>query len=360
MKKNRQTEDTPPTLSFALEVSGCRHACSFCWADGRHYPPMDIADVERILDKTAAFCQSEGLKFEPYPMHEVMGHPDALRILEICKHHCGYLFHPLTTPGLALVSRSDCDNLLHGIKSLGVTTLWFTLHGVGDVHNRIVHYTDAFAATIEAVKLCKNYEFKCGANVLVTKESVVQTSQIIDLAHEIGLDQVGFEISHYKPIPRLRKYEALRPTLNDLMPYSETLRKHSIFWKQKWGDLSKYTEAHYVGAALHPQDDGDVQWSTSDRNRIRLVCRSGLKLHTGDCGAYGPFHGNLVKGHVHDALCRAVQAGPCSDESLYFPGMPIPSPADLARDWGDSTGQKVYFNVMSMRLRWLDLASGRA
>ena len=32
--------------------------------------------------------------------------------------------------------------------------------------------------------------------------------------------------------------------------------------------------------------------------------------------------------------------------------------ADLAREFGNPTGQRVYFIAPDMRLRWLDLAAG--
>ena len=64
MDTMKQEETGQRTLGLTVEVSGCRHACSFCWAGGHYYPPMDVGDVERILDQAAEFCRSEGLTFE--------------------------------------------------------------------------------------------------------------------------------------------------------------------------------------------------------------------------------------------------------------------------------------------------------
>jgi sulfatase maturation enzyme AslB (radical SAM superfamily) len=350
-------EDTSlSTLSLTLEVAGCRHACSFCWADGHYYPPMDIADVDRILAGTAAFCASEGLAFEPYPMHEVLAHPEALRIIELCRQYAESAFHPLPTPGLALAARDDREELLAGIKALGITVLWFTLHGLGDVHDRVVHARDAFSATTNAVRLGKAMGFKCGVNILVTKQNVHQLADLVGFARDIGLDEIGFEISHYTPIPRLRKYEAIRPELEDLEEHSAFLNKHSRFWKEKWLNIADFTEAHYVNEVLENPGEGKTCWSVFDPACIGLVCRSNLELHAGKSGCYGRSYGRLDDGHEFAVLRSAQNDGACPEEFIYFDRREIPDLRELAGKWGNPTGQRIYFTGMSMRHRWLDSA----
>ena len=368
MKETNQIKSGKRTLALSIEISGCKHACSHCWADGHHYPPMGIADIERILTQAADFCRTQQLDFHPYPMHEVLGHPNALRVLQLFNQnwsgqfdssHGGGLFEPLPTSGLALSTCSDRDALFDGIRALGIKTLWFAFHGMGDVHNRIVHQAHAFEATSQAVRLGREAGFRCGACVYVTKEAAPQIPAMIDFAREIGLNEIGFEVSNYTPIPRQRKYEAIRPELADLMPYAETLQRASVFYKDKWGDLSKYTEAHYVQAALHPQNNDSTDWTGGiDESYINLVCKSNQDLHSGRPGMYGPCHGNLAKGDIGHVLRLALEAGPYSTEKLYFPDLKIPAMADLAREFGNPTGQRVYFIAPDMRLRWLDLAAG--
>lgn len=358
MKATVNENHAQRTLLFSVEVSGCKHACGFCWANGHYYPPMDVRDVESILDKTAKFCDSNGLLFRPILMHEVLGHPDALRLIQLFDSYCKGNFEPLPTSGLALSARSDRTDILNGLKSIGVKTLWFTLHGIGETHNRIVHHPDAFAMTTQAVQYGKESGFRCGANILVTKENVIQISEIIEFANKIGLDEIAFGVSHYMPIPRLRKYEAIRPELADLIPHSEVLEKHSRFFKDKWHDLPSCSESHYVKAALMPQENVQVRWCSFDRNEINLICKSNLDLHTGLAGLYGHCHGNLAKEDVHQTLQRALDYGPCELERLFFPGKEIPSVVDLAKDWGNQEGQRIYFDNSSMYFRWLDMAFG--
>lgn len=311
-----------------------------------------------MLASVAQFCRREGLRFAPYPMHEVLGHPDAPNLLRIFAQYAPNLFEPLPTPGPALSTRRDRDTLLDGIKSVGTKTLWFTFHGMKDAHNQVVHHKDAFDATCQAVKLGKEAGFRCGANIFVTRESAPQIPALVDLAATIGLDECCFEVTRYHPIPRLRRYEAVRPELAELTPYVDAVRQHSHFWRDKWGNLSRHTESHYVKAARNPPTDPGLRWSYLVESCIRLVCRNNLDLHAGNPGAYGPLYGNLGGQEVEEILGRAVDAGPQPDEKLYFPALEIPPLADLAMRHGDPNSQRIYFSGAEMRLRWLDLANG--
>ncbi len=67
-------------------------------------------------------------------MHEVLNHPQASEILEICVSHAPNMgIDPIPTDGVSLALREDWQSLLETMKSLGTTTVWFTLHGLNAV-----------------------------------------------------------------------------------------------------------------------------------------------------------------------------------------------------------------------------------
>jgi len=346
-------------LSLQMEVSGCVGACAHCWASGHPYPPMMLGHIERILSEAAGFAQSEGMKFEPYPMHDVLTHPDALKIMQLFDAHCHPLFEPVTTSGPVLGQRTDWEEILSGLKQLGATDFWFTFHGLNDIHDRAVNHRGAFAETVTAIQRGKSAGFGCGGNVYVTTANLHQVSQMIEFCHSVGLDGFSIEVACYHLSPRLRIYEAIRPKLDQLIPYADLIAKESGFWKEAWRNLDKCTEAHYVNQALTRQESEDVRWSYFDRNRINLVCRNNMDLHTGYAGLYGPFHGNLGSDDVRLIFEKAVKAGAWPQEKLVFPDDQIPAVSELASRWGNPKGQKIHMTAASMRLRWLDQALAR-
>lgn len=359
MSKTEMANPDQKTLLLHMEVSGCVGGCMHCWAQGHPYSPMELNDIQRILEYAARLCQSEGMRFTPYPMHEVLMHKDALRIMQLVDAYCPVSFEPLTTSGPALALRTDWEEILGGAKQLGTTTLWFAFHGLGDIHDQAVNREGAFAETVTAIEWGKSAGLRCGTNVFVTTANMHQVPQLIEFFHSVEMDELCFEVASYSPNPRGRSYETLRPELAQLMPHADLIAKESGFHKETWRNLDKCTEAYYVNQALMGQESGDVIWSYFDRNRISLVCRNNLDLHTGYAGLYGPFHGNLGRDDMRMTFENALKVGPLTGEELCYPGDQLPPVAELAGRWGNPKGQKVYMNAAESRARWLDLALAR-
>lgn len=347
------------TLGLSVEVSGCAGKCIHCWAQGRPYPQIKLGDIERILEEGARFCQSQGLKFSPYPMHEVLMHTDALRVLQLFDTYC-HPIDPITTPGPALALREDWEELLSGAKDLGTTALWFAFHGLDEIQDRAIGRKGAFAEAITAIERGKSAGFRCGANVFITTDNLHQIPQMMGLFSSVGLDSLSIEPAGYRPHPRGREYYSLRPELAQLIPYAGMFAEESSWHKEAWRDLDKCTEAYYVDQALSNQGSEEVKWSYFNPNATELVCRNNLDLHTGYAGTYGPLHGNLGRDDMQATFGKALKAGPLRFERLYFPEGDIPPVPELARRWGDPKGQRVYMSAVDVRLRWLDLELGGA
>ena len=347
----------PKTLSLTIEVSGCPTTCMHCWANGGAYPSMPLADIEWVLEQSRGFCENYGLKFVSYPLHEMLAHFSAAQILPLFAALHNDAFEPIATTGIPLAMREDWQELLTAIKNVGTTTLWFTFHGIGSVHDRAVNRKGAYEETCLALSRAKMAGLRCGCNVFVTKENLKQFRMMVQKLQELGLDEMGWEVARYHPTLRRRLGENSRPELACFSPYADEIADLSVFWKDKWRNIADYTEGAYVLRAINGEESERLPWQFPvSEERIPVVCRSNLDVYSGAAGNYESYHGNLRQDGVEQVLEKALKRGPVSDDDIYFTAITLPAVHQLAEEVGVKDGTKVYFSAAEMRLRWLDIA----
>jgi hypothetical protein len=344
-------------ISLQVEVAGCPTVCQHCWALGRAYATMPSEDVGWVLAECGRFCREEDLGFSAYPMHEILAHSDAARLLELFAGCQGGAenaqFQPMATVGVPLAIRDDWREILATLRALGVTTAWIHFHGAGEVHDQLVARKGAFEEGCLAVWRIREAGLRCGANVFVTRSLLRQFEPVAVTLAALPLNEMSWEVAAYYPSARARRYDTERPTLEETQPHAAAIRDLSRMRKSHWAALEKLTEAAHVRAALIAEEE-----ARPASEEIGLVCRPNLDLHTGKAALYGPRHGNLRADGVETILRRALAHGPMSDEALWFGTAPLPPLAPLARDYGDSEGTRLHFSLRSARNRWLDLALG--
>jgi hypothetical protein len=154
-------------LSVDVEVAGCRTVCRHCWAQGVGYGAMPLADIEWVLEEAHRFCDGAGLAFDAYPMHEMAAHPDAARLFALfnkrgASGRGGTMFEPLTTTGVPLTVREDWRDVLRAAADTGTLNIWVAFHGVGEVHDRQVNRSGAYAETCLAVERARSVGLSVG------------------------------------------------------------------------------------------------------------------------------------------------------------------------------------------------------
>lgn len=350
------------TLVLTIEVSGCPLSCMHCWSRASHYAAMPLMDVAWVLERAQQFCSAEGLSLAAYPMHEILTHPEVGGILQLFEEfalsddHSEGPFEPIATDGIPLAIREDWPDILEAARTVGTNTFWFALHGIGETHNRIVNRKRAYDELRLAIKRVRAAGFRCGCNVFLTKENIPQFPQMVEALQTMGMDETSWEIAIYSPTVRGRLYEELRPELEEIASLADTIREMSLFYRDKWANLDACTEAAYYQKTLRGEgEEQDWSFPASD-DYVNLVCRSNFDLHSGKAGIYGPRHGNLREDDMRQVFEKAVECGVVPDEALYFSTNLIPSVSELARQFGDPIGHKIYFLAPDMRRCWLDRA----
>jgi hypothetical protein len=220
------------SAGLCVEVAGCPTICQHCWAQGRPYPAMLLADITFVLEQVSAVCAEQQRPFDAFPMHEVAAHPDASEVLRLFSQYPGDptlndgnpLFEPLSTTGVPLALRPDWEAVLATCRDLGTTVVWPAVHGWGETHDRMVHCPSAYQETLLGIDRVRSVGMEVGCNVFLTRENVAEFDRIVGdlLAH--GVTQFSVEPASYLPTARSRRYEALRPTLADLLPLVEAVQ----------------------------------------------------------------------------------------------------------------------------------------
>jgi hypothetical protein len=214
-----------------------------------------------------------------------------------------------------------------------------------------------------------------GCNIFLTRENVGQFDALVAdlLAH--GVTQLWVGPASFLPTARSRRYEALRPTLADLLPLAERVLTlpGPHFGQEIWSDLAAYTEAAYVRRALEGAWGEWGEWGErptrleSVREEYTLVCRPNLDLYWDLAGRYRRRYGNLRRDDAQEVLRAALAdsggaghaapaEGGAHDDALWFTLDPIPDVHELAARFGDPEGDRVHVGEQSPRYWWLDLA----
>jgi hypothetical protein len=352
-------------LFLCVEVAGCPTVCRHCWAQGTGYGAMPLADIEWVLEEAHRFCNGAGLAFDAYPMHEMAAHPDAARLFALFNTHSasargGTMFEPLTTTGVPLAVREDWRDVLRAAADAGTINIWVAFHGVGEVHDRQVNRSGAYAETCLAIERARSAGLSVGGNVFLTTASVAQLDELTAAVRRLPINAaLCFETASFLPTPRSRRNEHLRPALPGLLPHATRIAELTAPVNRGWwGSLEAQTEAAYVRQALA----GD--WPAAPERpagELALVCRPDLGVYSGLAGLYRTQHGNLGADGVAAVLDRALAHGLRADDALWFADLdPLPGPAELAARYGDAGGLGVHPGPESVRYLWLDRARRRA
>jgi MoaA/NifB/PqqE/SkfB family radical SAM enzyme len=270
------------------------------------------------------------------------------------------MFEPLSTTGVPLAMRPDWAEVLATCRALGTTVVWPAVHGVGETHDRLVRRAGAYQETLLGIERVLSTGMEVGCNIFLTRETVAQFDAMVADLLARGVTQFWVGPAGYLPTARSRRYEALRPSLTDLLPLVERVQALPGPWFQQeaWEQLAAHTEAAHRRRAL------DRTWSAPPEphgDELQLVCRPNLDLYWALPGRYRQRFGNLRHDDAQEVLRTALaHDGGDSDDPFWFALDPLPDVRDLAEQYGDPVGDRVHFSPESVRYRWLDLAQRRS
>ena len=169
---------------------------------------MPLADIEVALASMRAFCDTDsGYRFEAYAMNELLEHPDPAGVQGLLARYVPPgaqtdEFGLIPTGGVSLGRRADWREQLERLTRLGTNYLWFTLHGVGEDHDRMVGVPGAYGLVKTAMDRARSVGLDVGSNVYLTKENLADGANLLEEVRRLKLRETSWEVAGYFPTAR--------------------------------------------------------------------------------------------------------------------------------------------------------------
>lgn len=170
-------------IVILMPHSRCNCRCVMCdiWKGNNNVKQLEEIDIQKMLDSfrdlnTREIVMSGG---------EALMHPDFFGLCEIIKTQ--KIKVTLLSTGLLL--KKYASEILAKTDEVIVS-----LDGSKDVHDKIRNIPNAFDKLKEGVQELKklNPDFRVTARCVIQKDNFEDFPNIVDSAHEIGLDQISF------------------------------------------------------------------------------------------------------------------------------------------------------------------------
>lgn len=173
-----------------IEVtSRCSLNCNFCYyaKNKNKYDDLDISYFKSVIDQ----CPSQSIIFigggEPFEREDIL---DFISYIKNSRMVCS-----IVTNGISL-TKDHIDQLVE----LEVDSIFFSLHGPKEVHNKITGSPIAYDNIIENMRYLvsrKNRKTKVCINSIINQNNRNVLKNIVDIGNEIGVDIIKFEHLHY-------------------------------------------------------------------------------------------------------------------------------------------------------------------
>lgn len=316
---------TPIGIHITAGVAPCSYHCRYCQLDYRKSARFGTDRFIAVVDRFLAYREKSRQK--NFKVAAWMGYSYDLPLKDFVNK-------------LALYRR--CDNnvnliLLGGVrhrpdaelrawfserKALNLQRVVASYYGYGDTHDYLNNKQGNFAYLIHAQQIAAQTGFRNSQRVFLFRSSLAQMEQLLD-----RLDEVGESVTERMAYPLFysglaRRYEEERVTMEDLDRQPQRVRAIYRQDKDRW-----QSERQWIDQA---RTDGN----TEEKNfvELRLTDQNIEQVETMSC---------------EDILADLV----VRTKAAYSV---VPSRANLAERYGDSSSDKIYMFMWEMECLWLD------
>ncbi len=163
--------------------SRCNCRCVMCdiWKGNKIVEQLEESDVQKLLDSLTRLNTKEVVMSGG----EALMHPAFFRLCKILKSNK----IKLTILSTGMLLKKYANEIIKYTDEVIVS-----LDGSKNIHDKIRNIPDAYEKLKEGVKELKNLnqKFTVTARCVIQKENFEDFPNIVDSAHEIGLDQISF------------------------------------------------------------------------------------------------------------------------------------------------------------------------
>lgn len=279
-------------INFDFLISGCNTRCRHCYVHGGPGALMPVEDVLLCMERLDAMAESLPPDTSFTLDHEPMNHPF---IEEIIAAAAGTRFikndhHGMTT-GLALMRRSDRDEVVRAYFDSGYDEFGITLHGAVEHHDEIVRRKGAFRMTVAAAEYLKSKGARLNVSLMMNRFFLEDAEEITALLDRLKPDEVWFVTPIYTPHAGMQDFEPYRATLDML----EQLRCRLPDWRQDAEAVLAKAAANTMAAAAKRLGDGAGLRAlfAAPQSELYLTIHQDCRLYVGNSGGETRLLGDL-------------------------------------------------------------------
>lgn len=197
----------------------CNLRCYFCYFADRIASADHPEHSFMSLDKAKGICKTLVEVYGNNSIDIQGGEPTIYPQIHELLRYCNDigLKPTLITNAITLANRDICSRF----KESGVFDLLISLHGIGEVYDRIVGVPGASARQLAALQNCSDAGIPFRVNVTLTREALNQLDEIVDLAVTRGATVINFIAFN----PFIDQSNDRKRSLEDIPRYSATARQ---------------------------------------------------------------------------------------------------------------------------------------
>ena len=352
-------------IHLTINGAGCVTDCIHCWANGGRYKNMSFDDIKFVSQSFKDFTEQIGYNLNFNVMHELLAHPDALRILELQyeqnKGNPHYAFFQIPTSGIPVAIREDYKELLDGLVKNKVENLHYVLHGIGEIHDKAVNLKNGFEKLKISIERTKEAGLVCSIAIFLNKSNISQFNDMQKFLLDYEIKMGSYMIARYISGKKLQKYDEMRVEYSDLLPVLNEIKEDKIidvgFGKRDlFHNPENYTEAAFYRKAVEGEEI-ITAYDIPKTDIINIICDKDFNIYDGSANVFGKCYGNLKEdsGVIFEKLNGDIindRMEYIFSPALFYPNETIPPLKEVAEKYGDKKGQKIYAG--GIYYKWLD------
>lgn len=171
-------------MELDLHVTNkCNLKCRHCIYDSNGYEMDDLscAAVENIIPD----LKKLGVKEVHLTGGEPLANPELFDIIKLLSEK-NFVVR-MQSNGM-LITESNVKRL----KKAGLKSILISIDGLEKNHNWLRDNPNSYKKSIEAIKICKNFELYCRANTVLHKKNLDDIFGILQVTMDLGVDQHSF------------------------------------------------------------------------------------------------------------------------------------------------------------------------
>jgi MoaA/NifB/PqqE/SkfB family radical SAM enzyme len=343
-------------ISLDANWSGCPNRCRHC-LDGGGPPFGALMGLEDLQWLHAQFTEASAATFgTPLPVRiwpeglEPTAHPDFLRMHAYCRSTFTKQWqkseHYLSSNGYGIARAPDYPALFAQLRADGVTGVGWAFHGLEEEHDWFVRRRGAFQDLVTAVRRSLECGMRFNAWVSLNNRNVSSLPALVDAIEGLIRGQEDakliVQVAGYSPNDRLRAFEALRPTAEDVAPQSELLARYGFEAKTEAACVAQLARLESSESLTEVPEVAGAGPEERALGRLRISPEFGVTETFWTRPSLA--HGNLKR----DGIARVWQ-------SILTTRVPeIPTPGELARRHGNFGSTALHYGPGSVYVKLCD------